>query len=73
MQRQAFIKFREYCIQSQSLPVDLHVTLSDILQHAGNITNIYPYFLRFAKKMFPHIECLDDLKKISDLRSPANW
>ncbi|XP_047363654.1 ATP-dependent RNA helicase SUV3 homolog, mitochondrial isoform X1 [Vespa velutina] len=73
LQKQAFVKFREYCIQSQSLPVDLHITLSDILQHAGNVTDIYPYFLRFAKKMFPHMECLDDLKKISDLRSPANW
>ncbi|KAG8315092.1 ATP-dependent RNA helicase supv3l1, mitochondrial [Homalodisca vitripennis] len=23
--------------------------------------------------MFPHLECMDDLRKISDLRSPANW
>ncbi len=23
--------------------------------------------------MFPHLTCMDDLKKISDLRDPANW
>ncbi|KAL2731370.1 hypothetical protein V1478_004915 [Vespula squamosa] len=73
LRRQAFIRFREYCLQSQSLPVDLHIILSDVLHNVANITDIYPYFLRFAKKIFPHMECLDDLKKISDLRSPANW
>ncbi|XP_043487445.1 ATP-dependent RNA helicase SUV3 homolog, mitochondrial isoform X1 [Polistes fuscatus] len=73
LQKKAFIEFREYCVQSQSLPTDLHIVLSDILQSAANVTDLFPYFLRFAKKMFPHIECLDDLKKISDLRSPANW
>lgn len=29
--------------------------------------------MRHAKQMFPHLECMDDLKKISDLRTPANW
>jgi len=23
--------------------------------------------------MFPHLDCIDDLQKISDLRQPANW
>lgn len=23
--------------------------------------------------MFPHLDCMDDLKQISDLRTPANW
>ncbi|XP_015186095.1 PREDICTED: ATP-dependent RNA helicase SUV3 homolog, mitochondrial [Polistes dominula] len=73
LQKKAFIEFREYCVRSQSLPTDLHIVLSDILQNAANVTDLFPYFLRFAKKLFPHIECLDDLKKISDLRSPANW
>lgn len=53
--------------------MDLHIVLSDILQDAGNVTDIFPYFLRHAKQMFPHIDCIDDLKKISDLRSPASW
>ncbi|KAK2589289.1 hypothetical protein KPH14_007841 [Odynerus spinipes] len=73
LQMQAFTGFRQYCVETQPLPTDLHIVLSDILQNAGNITDIFPYFLRFAKKLFPHMECLDDLKKISDLRSPANW
>ncbi|XP_058798461.1 ATP-dependent RNA helicase SUV3 homolog, mitochondrial isoform X2 [Phymastichus coffea] len=29
--------------------------------------------MKHAKEIYPHIDCLDDLKKISDLRSPANW
>ncbi|XP_017790388.1 PREDICTED: ATP-dependent RNA helicase SUV3 homolog, mitochondrial [Habropoda laboriosa] len=65
--------FRKYCVDSDTLPTDLHIVLSDIIQEAGNITDIFPYFLRFAKQMYPHLDCLDELKKISDLRNPAYW
>ncbi|EFN71602.1 ATP-dependent RNA helicase SUV3-like protein, mitochondrial [Camponotus floridanus] len=73
LQGQAFTNFRQYCIATESLPADLHIVLSDILQGAGNVTDLFPYFLRHAKQMFPHLDCLDDLKKIGDLRSPATW
>lgn len=43
------------------------------MQGSGHIDDIFPYFLRFARKMFPHLDCMDDLKNISDLREPANW
>ncbi|XP_028049728.2 ATP-dependent RNA helicase SUV3 homolog, mitochondrial [Monomorium pharaonis] len=73
LQGQAFTNFKQYCLETESLPVDLHIVLSDILQGAGNVTDIFPYFINHAKKIFPHIDCLDDLKKIGDLRSPATW
>ncbi|XP_031787332.1 ATP-dependent RNA helicase SUV3 homolog, mitochondrial [Nasonia vitripennis] len=71
--QEASTSFRRYCIESETLPVDLHVVVCDILQGVGNITDIFPYFMRHAKEIFPHIDCMDDLKKISDLRTPANW
>lgn len=40
---------------------------------AGHVDDLFPYFLRHARQAFPHLDCLDDLKKISDLRTPANW
>lgn len=73
LQQQAFTSFRRYCLDAENLPVDLHVIFSDILQGAGHIDDIFPYFLRHAKQIFPHLDCMDDLKKISDLRLPANW
>ncbi|XP_004521178.1 ATP-dependent RNA helicase SUV3 homolog, mitochondrial [Ceratitis capitata] len=73
LQQQAFASFRRYCIEAENLPVDLHITISDILHNAGHIDDIFPYFLRHAKTIFPHLDCMDDLKKISDLRTPANW
>ncbi|KAL3268936.1 hypothetical protein HHI36_008023 [Cryptolaemus montrouzieri] len=73
LQHQSYVSFRRYCLEADALPVDLHVVVSDILQGAGNVTDIFPYFMRHAKQMFPHLECMDDLKKISDLRTPANW
>lgn len=73
LQQQAFTSFRKYCMETDALPADLHVVLSDILQGAGHVDDIFPYFLRHVKQIFPHLECMDDLKKISDLRQPANW
>ncbi|XP_013113540.2 ATP-dependent RNA helicase SUV3 homolog, mitochondrial [Stomoxys calcitrans] len=73
LQQQAFASFRRFCIESENLPVDLHITFSDIFNGAGHVDDIFPYFIRHAKTIFPHLDCMDDLKKISDLRTPANW
>ncbi|XP_043251160.1 ATP-dependent RNA helicase SUV3 homolog, mitochondrial [Colletes gigas] len=71
--RTAMASFRKYCLEIDSLPVDLHVILNDVIQEAANVSDIFPYFLRYTKEMYPHIDCLDDLKQISDLRHPPNW
>ncbi|XP_051159009.1 ATP-dependent RNA helicase SUV3 homolog, mitochondrial [Leptopilina boulardi] len=73
LQNQVHDHFKKYCLQTNTLPVDLHVILSDILQEARHITDIFPYYIRHAKEIFPHIDCIDDLKKIGDLRTPVNW
>ncbi|XP_041972832.1 ATP-dependent RNA helicase SUV3 homolog, mitochondrial [Aricia agestis] len=69
---QAFLSFRRHCLE-HDLPPDLHIIISDILAGAGHVDDLFPYFLRHARLAFPHLDCLDDLKKISDLRTPANW
>lgn len=73
LQQQVYVEFRKFCSEVKNLPVDLHITISDILQGAGNVTDILPFFLRHARQMFPHLECMNDLKQISDLRNPATW
>ncbi|CAB3370056.1 Hypothetical predicted protein [Cloeon dipterum] len=73
LMHQAYVSFRRYCLEAAALPADLHIILADILQGAGAVDSIFPYFLRHAKTAFPHLECMDDLRKISDLREPANW
>ncbi|XP_036359035.1 ATP-dependent RNA helicase SUV3 homolog, mitochondrial-like [Octopus sinensis] len=47
--------------------------MNDIIHGAGHVNDIFPYFLQHAREVFPHLVCMDDLKKISDLRLPANW
>ncbi|XP_023952267.2 ATP-dependent RNA helicase SUV3 homolog, mitochondrial [Bicyclus anynana] len=69
---QSFLSFRRHCLE-HDLPPDLHITISDILVGAGHVDDLFPYFLRHARLAFPHLDCLDDLKKISDLRTPASW
>ncbi|XP_037055438.1 ATP-dependent RNA helicase SUPV3L1, mitochondrial isoform X2 [Peromyscus leucopus] len=70
---QAFISFRNYIMQSHSLDVDVHIVLNDICFSAAHVDDLFPFFLRHAKQIFPVLECKDDLRKISDLRIPPNW
>ncbi|KAL1771699.1 ATP-dependent RNA helicase SUPV3L1, mitochondrial [Sigmodon hispidus] len=70
---QAFISFRNYIMQSHSLDVDIHIVLNDICFSAAHVDDLFPFFLRHAKQIFPVLECKDDLRKISDLRIPPNW
>ncbi|XP_038599699.1 ATP-dependent RNA helicase SUPV3L1, mitochondrial [Tachyglossus aculeatus] len=70
---QAFISFRKYIMESESLNVDVHIILSDICCDAGHVDDLFPFFMRHAKQIFPMLDCMDDLRKISDLRLPPNW
>ncbi len=70
---QAFVSFRKFCVDSQVLPPEFHIVLSDILQNRGHVDDLFPYFLKHARLIFPHLECIEELKKISDLRLPPNW
>ena len=70
---QACISFRKFCMDVTCLPPELYVLFSDILQGAVHEDSIFPYFLSHARKVFPHLECLDELKLISDLTNPPNW
>lgn len=71
--RDAVVRFRQFCADSETLPVDLHIIFSDILQGAGRPEDIFPYFLRHAREVYPHLDCMEELKQISDLRHPGNW
>ncbi|NXG08149.1 SUV3 helicase, partial [Sakesphorus luctuosus] len=77
---QAFISFRKYIMESSSVSADLHIILNDICCDAGklvcpvgHVDDLFPFFLRHAKQIFPMLDCMDDLRKISDLRLPPNW
>lgn len=69
----AFISFRRYCYKSESLPPELYIKLCDILDGHGHISDIFPFFLTHARQAFPHLECREELRKISDLGLPHNW
>ncbi|XP_019339926.1 ATP-dependent RNA helicase SUPV3L1, mitochondrial isoform X1 [Alligator mississippiensis] len=70
---QAFVSFRKYILESQSLSADVHIILNDICCGAGHVDDLFPFFLNHAKQIFPMLDCMDDLRKISDLRWPPNW
>nr|XP_048713361.1 ATP-dependent RNA helicase SUPV3L1, mitochondrial isoform X2 [Caretta caretta] len=70
---QAFISFRKYVMESSFLSADVHIILNDICCGAGHVDDLFPFFLRHAKQIFPMLDCMDDLRKISDLRLPPNW
>uniref|UniRef100_A0A8C4WXF2 ATP-dependent RNA helicase SUPV3L1, mitochondrial n=1 Tax=Eptatretus burgeri TaxID=7764 RepID=A0A8C4WXF2_EPTBU len=69
----AFISFRKWVMESKTLSADFHVVLNDICLQAGHVDDIFPYFMQHAKQIFPMLDCMEDLRKVSDLRHPANW
>ncbi|KAL4232103.1 ATP-dependent RNA helicase supv3l1 [Mactra antiquata] len=69
----AFQSFRKFILQSAYIPVDMHVVFKDIILGAGHITDLFPFFLNHAQTVFPHLNCMEDLRKISDLSDPSQW
>ena len=69
----AFISFRRYCYKSTSLPPELHVKFCDIIAGHGHVSDLFPFFLSHARAAFPHLECHEELRKISDLGLPHSW
>lgn len=69
----AFISFRRYCYKSTSLPPELHVKFCDIVGGHAHISELFPFFLSHAREAFPHLECQEELRKISDLGLPHSW
>ncbi|KAG7279178.1 hypothetical protein CRUP_022373 [Coryphaenoides rupestris] len=45
--------FRKYVLEMTSLGAALHIILNDICCGAGNIDDIFPYFMLHAKMIFP--------------------
>ncbi|KAJ8317344.1 hypothetical protein KUTeg_005248 [Tegillarca granosa] len=68
-----FSSFRNYCLNLDALPPELYIRIKDISQDAGHPDDLFPYFLDHAKNIFPHLSSMEELKKISDLSTPANW
>ena len=71
--KEAFESFRMHIFQSDILQPDLHVLLYDLMNGSGLVEDLFPFFYEHAKMAFPHLRCINDLRKLSDLTSPANW
>jgi ATP-dependent RNA helicase SUPV3L1/SUV3 len=69
----SILSFRKFCLKSQSLPPELHIKLSDIIRKAANMNDLFPFFLKHAFELYPHLNCMDELKQISDLTEPSYW
>lgn len=71
--RLAFVRFRALCLSGSNLPVELEIVLSDIMVGAALPDDLFGQFMAFAMKIYPHIQCKEELSRICDLRDPAAW
>ncbi|KAF8387054.1 hypothetical protein PRIPAC_76196 [Pristionchus pacificus] len=69
----SFLSFRAHCLNVAGLEPALAVTLKDIIHDKHDVERLFPYFLSHARRIFPHLEAMDDLRMISDLTQPHNW
>ena len=70
---ETFDSFKKFCLKGEPIPTDLHIVLHDLSRGSGHIHDIYPFFIRHAQKVFPHLKCMNELSKISDLTTPSEW
>lgn len=73
LQREAFASFRKYCFDKNKISPELYIKLYDVINQAAHADDLFPYFLKFTQDIFPHLSCMNDLKKISDLSDPSTW
>uniref|UniRef100_A0A914HUC4 RNA helicase n=1 Tax=Globodera rostochiensis TaxID=31243 RepID=A0A914HUC4_GLORO len=73
----SYQSFRLLCCSEnaspQSMEPALRIALSDIKNQEQSVDSLYPFFVKHARSVFPHLECLKELKAISDLTQPHNW
>lgn len=66
--------FSAYCrIQTNELPSEMRLKMSDIVNGSAPPTDLFPYFLNHAHELYPHLTCIDQLKDYCDLRGPFTW
>lgn len=65
--------FITYCMNVEKLPPEIYIKIFDISKGLSHHDDLFPYFLKHAKEIFPHLDCIHDLKRISDLSNPPNW
>lgn len=73
LQLESFSSFRRFCLGINNLPSDLCATIVAIQNGATHLDGLFPHFIAHVHRIFPHLTCMDDLRQISDLRTPANW
>uniref|UniRef100_A0A0N5AMU9 ATP-dependent RNA helicase SUV3 homolog, mitochondrial n=1 Tax=Syphacia muris TaxID=451379 RepID=A0A0N5AMU9_9BILA len=63
---EAFRSFRNYCLGL----IFYGTKKNDVIL---NVDTLFPFFLTHARKVFPHLVCIEDLRMISNLTQPHNW
>ena len=71
--QQSFSSFRKMCVENEVMSPELHIVMNDITRGYGHVDDLFPFFMNHARIVFPHLECIDELKKISDSRLPHVW
>lgn len=51
----------------------IEVLFSDIKKHNHSVDLLFPHFLEHSRRIFPHLESLEELRHISDLTQPHTW
>ncbi|XP_033757715.1 ATP-dependent RNA helicase SUV3 homolog, mitochondrial-like [Pecten maximus] len=72
MYRVTHRSFSAMCLNEKLSP-DLHLLLLDLIDGSGDVVSLFPHFLKFSLELYPHLGCMDELKSIADLTSPAKW
>ncbi|KAI1713434.1 ATP-dependent RNA helicase SUV3 like protein, mitochondrial [Ditylenchus destructor] len=70
----AFLSFRLHCLASlKNMAKPLATTFDDIRLRGENVDSLFPHFIEHSRKIFPFLDSVEELKKISDITQPHAW
>lgn len=69
---ETFKSFRRNIFKEAKVDTDLYNILYELQNGIGHVDDLLPYFLSYAKRLYPVLDCLEELQEISDFRGPAD-
>ncbi|XP_028390997.1 ATP-dependent RNA helicase SUPV3L1, mitochondrial-like [Dendronephthya gigantea] len=69
---ETFRSFKRNIFKEAKVDTDLYNILYELQNEIGHVDDLLPFFLSYAKRLYPVLDCLEDLKEISDFTGPAD-
>ena len=69
---ETFKSFKRNIFEEAKVDTDLYNVLYEMQCGIGHADDLLLFLLSYAKRLYPVLDCLDDLREINDFRGPPD-